>query len=224
MRGVSVALPQDVGRLHQRTNHRARRGLSRCRRRPAAFRKSFRAAGQSGAARANCSVLIKNGNSPPLPISAVRVERRPVYLVFLARRPGIYHLLTGNAQCDAPQYDLAALGHESERRGRFTDQSSAAIGQPGFSRAGSFARSRSNRRGARRFGLEIPQAREDFQARGAQQIELDLDVLAHAQAGLRGFARVATAAIRCLTSSSARPSAVRSRRRSRRRTTRKIRS
>ena len=55
-------------------------------------------------------LLIKNGNSPPLPISAVRVERRPVYLVFLARQPGTYHLLTGNAQCDAPRYDLAALG------------------------------------------------------------------------------------------------------------------
>ena len=53
---------------------------------------------------------ITNGDSPPLPISAVRVERRPVYLVFLARPAGTFHLLTGNKSCAAPRYDLAALG------------------------------------------------------------------------------------------------------------------
>ena len=85
-------------------------------------------------------VLIKNGDSPPLPISAVRVERRPVYLVFLARQPGAYHLLTGNAHCAAPHYDLAALGMNLKVRGGLANSNSAAVGQPGFSRAGSFAR------------------------------------------------------------------------------------
>ena len=33
-------------------------------------------------------LLVKNGDSRPLPISAVRVERRLIYLVFLARQPG----------------------------------------------------------------------------------------------------------------------------------------
>jgi hypothetical protein len=55
-------------------------------------------------------VLIKNGDSPPLKISAVRVERHPVYLVFLAQQPGTYHLLTGNDHCAVPSCDLAALG------------------------------------------------------------------------------------------------------------------
>src|ERR1035438_6367585 len=55
-------------------------------------------------------LLIKNGDSPPLPVSAVRVERRPVYLVFLARSAGTFHLLTGNKLCAAARYDLAALG------------------------------------------------------------------------------------------------------------------
>ncbi|MEI2722264.1 MAG: DUF3999 family protein [Verrucomicrobiota bacterium] len=41
-------------------------------------------------------LLIQNQDSPPLPITAVRAERRPVYLVFLARSAGAYHLLTGN--------------------------------------------------------------------------------------------------------------------------------
>ena len=54
-------------------------------------------------------LFIRNQDSPPLPITAVRVERRPVYLVFLARQAGVYHLLTGNSQCAAPRYDLAAL-------------------------------------------------------------------------------------------------------------------
>jgi hypothetical protein len=55
-------------------------------------------------------VLIENKDSPPLPITTVRAERRPVYLVFLARSAGSYHLLTGNSRCAAPHYDLAALG------------------------------------------------------------------------------------------------------------------
>ena len=54
-------------------------------------------------------LFIHNQDSPPLPVSAVRVERRPVYLVFLARQAGAYHLLTGNSHCAAPNYDLAAL-------------------------------------------------------------------------------------------------------------------
>ena len=55
-------------------------------------------------------LLIRNQDSPPLPITAVRAERRPVYLVFLARAAGRYHLLSGNPRCPAPRYDLAALG------------------------------------------------------------------------------------------------------------------
>ena len=54
-------------------------------------------------------LFIQNGDSPPLSVITVRAERRPVYLVFLARRPGAFHLLTGNARCAAPRYDLAAL-------------------------------------------------------------------------------------------------------------------
>jgi hypothetical protein len=54
-------------------------------------------------------LFVHNQDSPPLPITAVRVERRPVYLVFLARQAAAYHLLTGNGQCLAPRYDLVAL-------------------------------------------------------------------------------------------------------------------
>ena len=55
-------------------------------------------------------LLIRNEDSPPLAITGVRAEQRLTRLVFLAREPGEYVLLTGNAQCPAPRYDLAALG------------------------------------------------------------------------------------------------------------------
>ena len=112
-------------------------------------------------------LFIRNGDSPPLSLKAVRAERRPVYLVFLARQSGIYHLLTGNARCAAPRYDLAALGIESEIRPGRGDSNPAAVGQPGFSTARSPARSRSDRRGARHFGMEIPQAGGNLQRRRA---------------------------------------------------------
>ena len=128
-------------------------------------------------------LLIKNGNSPPLPISAVRVERRPVYLVFLARQPGTYHLLTGNAQCDAPQYDLAALGMNLKGVAVSPIKVSPPSDNPDF-RAPEVLP-----------GLHVSGAAldvSDWKFRkpvkistgdGAQQIEPDLEVLAHARPG-----------------------------------------
>ena len=54
-------------------------------------------------------VFITNGDSPPLTVSSVKIARRPVYLIFLAAQPGTFQVLTGNAECAAPRYDLAAL-------------------------------------------------------------------------------------------------------------------
>ena len=128
-------------------------------------------------------VLIKNGSSPPLPISAVHVERRRVYLVFLARQPGAYHLLTGNAQCDAPQYDLAALGMNLKDVAVSTVRISPPSHNPDFRAAEVLP------------GLEVTGAAldvSDWKFRkpvkisndgGAQQIEPDLEVLAHARPG-----------------------------------------
>src|SRR5580658_971175 len=126
-------------------------------------------------------LLIKNGNSPPLPISAVRVERRPVYLAFLARQPGTYHLLTGNAHCDAPRYDLAALGMNLKDVAVSPVKISPPSDTPDFRAADVLP------------GLEVTGAALDVsewkfrkpmkisKAGGAQQIEPDLEVLAHAR-------------------------------------------
>ena len=54
-------------------------------------------------------VLIHNQDSPPLAITGVRATLRPARLLFLAREPGAFQLLTGNSQCSAPRYDLTPL-------------------------------------------------------------------------------------------------------------------
>lgn len=55
-------------------------------------------------------VEIENGDSPPLPVSAIQVWRRPVYLRFQAREPGLHRLYLGHARAGAPKYDLEGLG------------------------------------------------------------------------------------------------------------------
>jgi hypothetical protein len=125
-------------------------------------------------------LLIKNGDSPPLTISAVRMERRPVYLVFLARQPGAYHLLTGNDHCTAPSYDLAALDMNLKGVAVSPIKIPSPSDNPDF-RAPEVLP-----------GLELTGAALDISewkfrkpvkisSAGAQQVELDLDVLAHAQ-------------------------------------------
>jgi hypothetical protein len=127
-------------------------------------------------------LLIKNGDSPPLPISAVRVKRRPVYLIFLARA-GQYHLLTGNARCDAPRYDLGALGMNLKGVAVSTIKIPPPSDNPDF-------RAPEVLPGLEPTGAPLDVSEWKFRkplqisSGGAQQIELDLDVLAHAQPGL----------------------------------------
>lgn len=54
-------------------------------------------------------VHIHNGDSPPLGVSAVRLKRYPVSLLFMAPAPGAYTLLLGNSQAGPARYDLAGL-------------------------------------------------------------------------------------------------------------------
>jgi hypothetical protein len=125
---------------------------------------------------------ITNGDSPPLSVSAVRVERRPVYFVFMARQAGTFYLLTGNKSCAAPRYDLAALGADLKNAAVTPVKISAPADNPDFHAPEALG------------GLEVTGAALDVSAwkfrqpvslvrGGAQQIELDLDALAHADAG-----------------------------------------
>ena len=128
-------------------------------------------------------LLIRNEDSPPLSISAVRVERRPIYLVFMARSAGAFHLLTGNKFCAAPRYDLAALGANLKNAAITPAKISALAENPNYRAPEALG------------GLEVPGAALDVSpwkfrkpvqiARaGGQQVELDLDVLSHADGSL----------------------------------------
>ena len=136
-------------------------------------------------------LFIHNQDSPPLPITAVRVERRPVYLVFLARQAGAYHLLTGNGQCAAPRYDLAALDMNLKSVAVAPIKLPPPANNPDY-------RSPEVLPGIEATGAALDVTAWKFRqpvkiARaGAQQLELEPDVLAHAQPdfpGLAAFAR-----------------------------------
>jgi hypothetical protein len=128
-------------------------------------------------------MVIKNGDTSPLPISGGRIERRPVYLVFLARRSGTFHLLTGNSRCDSPRYDLAGLNMNLKSVAltpmRIPPPSNISNYRPpevlvGVELAGA--------------ALDVSgwefRKQVTISGAGAQQVEVDLDLLAHAQPGL----------------------------------------
>jgi hypothetical protein len=127
-------------------------------------------------------LLIRNQDSPPLTVNSVRAGRRPVYLVFLARQPGAYHLLTGNRRCPAPNYDLAALGANLKSAPVLPIKVPPPTDNPNYKPPEVLT------------GVEDQGAALDVSAwkfrkpirleqPGAQQLELDLDTLAGAQPG-----------------------------------------
>lgn len=129
-------------------------------------------------------VLIKNEDSPPLPITAVRAERRPVYLVFMAKTAGVHHLLIGNPRCAAPRYDLAALGANLKGVSLSQLALSPLADNPSYRAPEALA-------DIEVVGTTLDVSPWKFRKAlkllhaGAQQLELDLEVLAHAQAGFQ---------------------------------------
>ena len=129
-------------------------------------------------------LFIHNQDSPPLPITAVRVERRPVYLVFLARQAGTYHLLTGNGQCAAPRYDLAALDMNLKSVAVAPIKLPPPANNPDY-------RSPEVLPGIEATGAALDVTAWKFRQPvkitrdGAQQLELEPNVLAHAQPGFQ---------------------------------------
>jgi hypothetical protein len=59
-------------------------------------------------------LVIDNGDSPPLVVSAISAQRRPVFAVFYAAMTGRYTLYTGNAKASAPRYDVGSLTAEAQ--------------------------------------------------------------------------------------------------------------
>jgi hypothetical protein len=124
-------------------------------------------------------LLIRNQDSPPLSINAVRGERRLVRLIFFAHQPGRYSLLSGNSQCAGPSYDLSALSEELKNATATEVEPSTLAPNPKYKAPEALA-------ALTLIGAKIDVAKWKFRKlvpltqSGAQQIELDPDLLAHA--------------------------------------------
>jgi hypothetical protein len=128
-------------------------------------------------------IHLANGSNAPLGIERIAVRRRPVRLVFRAPAAGVYNLLTGNRAATKPAYDLANFSSELLTM----PESHAAIGvatsNPGFQTADPLA-------SVAMLGPALDVGEWKFHksvtvvSPGAQELELDLDVLAHARSDL----------------------------------------
>ncbi len=124
-------------------------------------------------------LLVRNDDSPPLQITAIRAHRRPVYAIFMARHSGRYAILTGNRRARAPRYDLASLGADLKATEVSAVQPSPLVPNPDFRPAETLP--------------DVPavgpaldvsawayRKRTQATGTGVQQVEIDLEVLAHA--------------------------------------------
>ncbi len=129
-------------------------------------------------------LLLDNGDSPPLLISEVRAERRIARLLFFAPAAGSYSLLSGNSQCDPPRYDLSQLGDQLRRALAAEGRVSLPVLNSGYDAAANLPQGFA-------IGAKIDIAPWKFRKpvqvakAGAQQLELDPDVLARAMPDLR---------------------------------------
>ena len=125
-------------------------------------------------------VLIRNEDSPPLSIDTVRADRRLVRLTFFANQPGQYSLLSGNTQCAAPRYDLSALSGKLRKATATDVVPSALVPNPNYKPPEALA-------AVTLTGAQIDVTKWKFRKllpltqTGAQQVELDPELLARSQ-------------------------------------------
>ena len=125
-------------------------------------------------------VLIRNEDSPPISIEAVRADRRLVRLTFFANQPGQYSLLSGNTQSVAPRYDLSALSGKLKNVSAMEVIPSALAPNPNYKPPEALA-------AVTLSGAQIDVAKWKFRKllpltqNGAQQVELDPKLLAYSQ-------------------------------------------
>ena len=126
-------------------------------------------------------VLIRNEDSPPISVDAVRADRRLVRVTFFANEPGRYSLLSGNSRCAVPRYDLSALGGKL-RNATATDViPSALVPNPNYKAPEPLA-------AVTMTGAQIDLAKWKFRKTlplitppAVQQVELDPELLARSQ-------------------------------------------
>jgi Protein of unknown function (DUF3999) len=125
-------------------------------------------------------LLIRNEDSPPISIDAVRADRRLVRLTFFANQPGQYSLLSGNTQCAAPRYDLSALSGKLRNAKAMDVVSSALAPNPNYKPPEALG-------AVTLGGAKIDVTKWKFRKllpltqNGVQQAELDLELQARSQ-------------------------------------------
>lgn len=128
-------------------------------------------------------LLIRNGDSPPLSLNAIRLTRRPMEAVFHAAGAGVYVLYTGHARSPAPRYDLAGLAAE-------LSVVPAAMVTPGLLEPNPAYQAPETLPGLAELAAVLDPKAWRFRKTttlgrpGVQQLELDADVVSRAQAGL----------------------------------------
>lgn len=127
---------------------------------------------------------IHNGDSPPLLVSDIRAERRITRLLFFAPSAGGYTLLSGNAQCDFPRYDVGQLGDQLRGAAVAQAQVGAVVMSRGWDAAANLPRDLGT-------GVKIDVAPWNFRKpvqttrAGLQEVELDAEILARTQSDFR---------------------------------------
>lgn len=128
-------------------------------------------------------VHIQNEDNPPLALSGIKVQRRPVWLVFHAAAAGDYAVLTGNRHVVAPRYDVAMLREELPS----ARESSAELGSPQPNPEYKVVDPLAD---APLLGTPLDVSKWKYHrsvspaSAGVQELELDLEILARAQPGL----------------------------------------
>lgn len=128
-------------------------------------------------------LLIRNFDSPPLAITGVRATRRPVRVLFHSRDARTHALYAGNQQCAAPRYDLGALGGQLKTATTIEARVGSLMPNPDYRVAEALP-------GLAETGATLDTAPWSCRKRvtltrpGAQQLELDLEVLSHARPDL----------------------------------------
>jgi len=128
-------------------------------------------------------VHIQNEDNPPLPLKGVKVQRRPVWLVFHAAASGDYTVLTGNRRVSAPRYDVSVLREDLQSARDSGAELGAPQPNPEYKAVDSLA-------DAPLLGTPLDVSNWKYHrtvssiAAGVQELELDLEILARAQPGL----------------------------------------
>jgi hypothetical protein len=129
-------------------------------------------------------VLVQNDDSPPLRIRSIKAMSRPVYAVFSVSAAGIYQFYCGHATVAAPRYDVARVANQLRRAPVAAAQLGALEANPRYRapetlpQVGDLGAELDITSWEYRKSVSLSQA-------GIQQLELDLDILAHAQADFR---------------------------------------